>query len=311
LPTTAFYGGAFATGFAIGTAARKLFVEAPASVDPTPVTEMGAQWVAAGDELFNTGDGSLYAPEMGLLASTRYYHWDPGCFSSAPPDAPASSGWEAITGTGPCPWAPYTPHVILTTRYFKAVAPSPPVPYTDQPTDTTAPWPSPEAQWAGLTPEQIKALMQDEIDDHPDRYPDLIAWLNFRLGVPGSQDPFSDDFTMPDCFNITVAACTTKVRALTGSSTMTLDTTTLSSDEAVMEASADRVTDTNPTAGAAVHASDALAVYVNPTTMPTMTTTDTSIADDLETDNEASVNSDNKKTIARTCRIRTQAAGLS
>lgn len=107
---------------------------------------------------------------------------------------------------------------------------------------------------------------------------------------------------LPTCVGMTFDACRQAIRdaGLTGAITRQ----TLSADDAIMEEDADRVTAIHP--GGRVQRNDAVAVFVNPETMPTMTATETQIATQLEAKNPGVVDEEAEKpfafkTIARRC----------
>jgi hypothetical protein len=80
-----------------------------------------------------------------------------------------------------------------------------------------------------------------------------------------------------------------------------------------MEQPAGTVTDTEPTSGTQAAEGGGITIYVNPSTMPTMSTADTALAESLKAKNPGVVTDNNKATIARTCNLArtrySQAAG--
>jgi hypothetical protein len=189
--------------------------------------------------------------------------------------------------------------------FFKPAEIDPPIDYTgtgEQSGAVDVPWPSGSAVYTHLTPDDIKTLIEGILSADPTDDTDILdAFFDFNLGVPGARDPFSNQFNMPDCGGLTVTACGAKIDDAAGTTITGETTSTLSSDNAVMETAAGKVTDTGPTAGTAVSPSDSLTYYVNPDPMPTMTATELDIADTLEDQNTGVVDDTNKKTIARTC----------
>jgi hypothetical protein len=179
---------------------------------------------------------------------------------------------------------------------------------------------SPDAQTAPDTPQTLSSFGQEltpqEIEDRlrtllmsgdPD-YEQLREWFCAVFGGE-CKNPKDSYPTTPDCAGETPAACTQAFRdaGFTGDIT----TQTLSGDLAQMEQDPGRVTDTRPHADLEIAQGREIIIYVNPNPLPTMTTTDTSIANMLATQNPGTVDETNKKTLAITCRKLTVAAGRS
>jgi hypothetical protein len=126
----------------------------------------------------------------------------------------------------------------------------------------------------------------------------LIARLDCLLGGD-SVDPTGLCIKIPSCRAETFQACRTLLQ--TAGFTGTITQRTLSSDDAIMEEAADRVTATRPGAGTQAEHDTDITVYVNPDPMPIMTAQQIVIADALQDKNPDQVNATNKKTLARQC----------
>lgn len=179
---------------------------------------------------------------------------------------------------------------------------------------------SPDAQTAPDTPQTLSSFGQEltpqEIEDRlrtllmsgdPD-YEQLREWFCAVFGGE-CENPKDSYPTTPDCAGETPAACTQAFRDAGFSGDIT--TQTLSGDLAQMEQDPGRVTNTRPQADLEIAQGHDIIIYVNPDPLPTMTATDTSIANTLQTQNPETVDETNKKTLAITCRKLTEAAGRS
>jgi hypothetical protein len=167
------------------------------------------------------------------------------------------------------------------------------------------------------TPQSIPAGANDDMTlndmkariDKILRDPEYTVLKDWACAVFGGdcQNPRDAYHTTPDCTGLTAAACTQAFRdaGFTG----TITTETLDADTAVMEQPAGRVTATYPHEGIQIAEPRTFRIYVNPDPMPTMTATDTSIANTLKDQNPDTVTDANKGTIARTCREDMQRAG--
>jgi hypothetical protein len=324
LPPAEVIVGTALLGWTIGTGVRKLFVHAPAPPAALGVSDSYV-WVTAGQDVYG-----VEIPGQGLTPAVNgapqlWTTWTGSCNTNPSGTSPPDGGMGAFTmlfNTFACPWGPAGNFSYVIG--WRGATPSPPS-TTDVPGNVTPPvsWPSWNALMANPTASNVRTWLANELHDNPDKYPTLIAQANFNFGVPAAQDPISDRFNMPDCTNFSAAACVTWVQQLATnadnsdnpnyepSDAADVSTDVLDSDDAVMERDGGEVTGTEPTAGAAASPTDALTIYRNPSTMPTMTAEDDEIADTLEDQNPDTVNETNKKTIARTCRIRTTAASLS
>ncbi|WP_445149520.1 PASTA domain-containing protein [Baekduia sp. Peel2402] len=157
-----------------------------------------------------------------------------------------------------------------------------------------------------LTLEEIEERLRAMLaSDDPD-YKVIPDFLCAALGGP-CKNPKDRYPTTPDCTGMTATACTQLFRDAGFVGDIT--TQTLSADQAVMETPAGKVTATYPHEGIEIAAPRAIRLYVNPDPMPTMTTTQLSLADTLETQNPTTVNDSNKRTLARTCSEDMNAAG--
>lgn len=157
-----------------------------------------------------------------------------------------------------------------------------------------------------LTQAEIEQRIRDLLDSGDPDYDDLAAWLNANLGGD-ARNPKDVYIATPSCGGVTVATCTNRFRS--AGFTGTISSSTVSADEAVMERAAGRVVDTYPSSGQQIAKGQAITVYVNPTPMPTMTATQTAIANTLKTKNPTTVSDANKKTLARRCERSAVAAG--
>lgn len=192
-----------------------------------------------------------------------------------------------------------------------------------------ASWPNLDpAPTTFTTPTLTTAQIQERLraifgSDDPD-YATLRSWVEAVLdgghpaipptgpGDGGTDDPAKNPkdayFTVPDCSGVTSAVCLTRLHdaGLHGTATVA----TLSSDDAVVELPADRVTDTEPSTGWQAQIDDPVTIYQNPATLPTLSATELILADSLDTLNDE-ITTQNKKTIARTCARTAVAAGRS
>ncbi len=149
-----------------------------------------------------------------------------------------------------------------------------------------------------LTQAEIEQRLRDLLSSSDPDYNDLADWFSANLGGD-ARNPKDVYTTAPSCGGVTVATCTNRLR--TAGFTGTITTSTLSTDEAVMERPAGRVADTSPRSGQQIAKGQAIILYVNPTPMPTMTATQTAVASTLKTKNPTTVTDANKKTLARRC----------
>lgn len=167
------------------------------------------------------------------------------------------------------------------------------------PTNGHVPWPtSSDPGTNGEATTTTRDRIRGELENNPGAYPTLRPWLDAHLGGD-STDPTGQLIKIPACTGDTNTACRTRLQdaGFTG----TITRRTLSSDDAVMEQQADRVTTTSPAAGSQAEYDADITIYVNPDPMPTMTAQQTLIAEALQSNNPEQVNETNKKTLARQC----------
>jgi hypothetical protein len=126
------------------------------------------------------------------------------------------------------------------------------------------------------------------------RQRDAICWL---MRPDLCENPYT--VAVPECAGVTEETCTNRLRDAGFTGTITPDT--LSTDDAVMEQDANRVTATSPAVETDIDSEADITVYVNPETMPEMTAVETAIAETLKAKNPDTVTEENKKTIAREC----------
>lgn len=157
-----------------------------------------------------------------------------------------------------------------------------------------------------FTPAEIQTRLRELLAD--DEYQVVEDWISSVFGGD-AKNPKDDYFVMPDCAGVTAATCTTRLRdaGLMG----TITTTTLTSADAALGQLAGRVTDTLPTRGTEVAEGAKLKIFVNPSTLPKMTATETAVADALLLKNPDTINNANKKDIAKQCVKFTKAARRS
>jgi hypothetical protein len=149
-----------------------------------------------------------------------------------------------------------------------------------------------------LSRTDITQRLADLLNSSDEGYATLRRWLNSNLGGD-EHNPKDDYYTTPTCSGVSVATCTSRLRA--AGFTGTITTRTLSTADAVVEFAGGQVTDTAPTADQQIAEGTGFTLYVNPNKLPKMTATETSIADTLQTQNPDTVTDSNKKTLARTC----------
>jgi|GEM_PF-3916181 len=97
-------------------------------------------------------------------------------------------------------------------------------------------WPTGTQGTNGESATTTKQRVADDLQDHPDRYPTLLPWLDAHLSGD-SDDPTGQLIKTPACSGDTYTACRTKLQAAGFTGTITQHT--LSSDDAVMEEQAD------------------------------------------------------------------------
>jgi hypothetical protein len=104
-------------------------------------------------------------------------------------------------------------------------------------------WPTGSQGTNGESVATTQQRVATELHNHPDRYPTLLPWLDAHMGGD-SDDPTGQLIKTPACDGDTYTACRTQLQAAGFTGTITQHT--LSSDDAVLEQQADRVTATSP-----------------------------------------------------------------
>jgi hypothetical protein len=166
------------------------------------------------------------------------------------------------------------------------------------------PFSTPPSPWVNhtsgttLTKEQIEQRLRELLtSDDPD-YKQLEAWLNSVLGG-GQANPRDSTIPAPTCTGVTAATCSSRLRDAGFSGD--INTEVVSADDAVMEQPAGEVVDTEPVLSTYLPETGILTLFVNPTPMPEMTSGELALAEQLQTQNPATITADNAKTIARRC----------
>ncbi len=308
--------GAFATGYAIGTAGRAIVMHFSGGQENSFGQVDGSSWTNARWVLCTENPcvtnlnssawsspiipfGSIYArfdhtwPNSNV--SFEGVHTYIRCYGATPPEAPCQPYYYGAVG----PQAGDLPGARPVTVYGVGVNERPGhvfVRRLQDLLDENAP-PSivsgdnVSGAYYGSVPQSPPRSGDDvlsALDDAVAAYPGFGPWIQSQLRLPVSE-----------CTGVTEQSCVARLRD--GGFTGTITPETLSQDDAIVEQSAGRVTATSPASGSEVVADSAVTVYVNPTTMPEMTATETAIAEALKANNPEQVNETNKRTLARQC----------
>jgi hypothetical protein len=111
--------------------------------------------------------------------------------------------------------------------------------------------------------------------------------------------PLQNYVTLPSCEGVSVTTCTDRLQ--TAGITGTITTTTLDAAHADPENGPDEVTDIYPNTGESVEVISNITLYKNPSSVPTVTPSVASIADTLAANNPDTINSNNKRRLAKAC----------
>lgn len=257
---------AFTAGWVIGTTIRKVFITSDVPAQSNGV--YGAVPVKAGDILPGAPTSALVAPSDGWLGLGIC--GSPGCFTQnsqyqgqctryGPLDAPPP-GWSWVSAPNffnfDCGTA------ILRSMPFRATALRV-FAYTGQTASQgSVTWPYYADHGTNGEPvSTTSARARSELENHPERYPTLLPWLDAHLGG-NSTDPTGQLIKMPACRGDSYPTCHTALQNAGFTGTITQQT--LSSDDAVMQEPADQATATNPAVGTQTAYDADITVYVNP-----------------------------------------------
>jgi hypothetical protein len=147
-----------------------------------------------------------------------------------------------------------------------------------------------------IDPNDLAARVHDEV--RSGKTPDLNCAIDRGLGGD-CHTPLQNYVTLPSCEGVSVATCTDRLQ--TAGITGTITTTTLDADHADPENGPDEVTDLYPNTGESVEVISTITLYKNPSSVPSVTPSVTSIANTLEANNPDTINSSNKRRLAKSC----------
>ena len=262
--------------------------------------------------------GHLRAPSTGgtVAVGTNssggqilFESWGDDCSSSEQgpePQATLPGGWQWLTDIGPCPfwWAANDKHWVP----FQRTRLDTPVSGPDGDSESSHRVPTANP---GLTEDQAIQQLIDELQQSPDQYAALIAWLERQLGDDAAATP---DGT-PVCTGMTYPACVSAFEHAGFEGPFTKKT--LTPDEAWIGESGGAVVDTTPYADDEPDADGPVEITVNPEIMPDWTVDDEQVDQHLETNHNNSPKKNDaldvatlRKNVARRCRIRTSRIGF-
>jgi hypothetical protein len=236
--------------------------------------------------------------------------WGDDCSTSEPAPAPQATlpgGWQWLTDIGPCPmwWAAKDKHWVP----FQRTRLDTPVSGPDGESESSHRVPTANP---GLTEENAIQRLIDELQQSPDQYTALIAWLEDQLG--GDATAATPDGT-PSCTSMTYQACVSAFEHAGFEGPFTKKT--LTPDEAWIGESGGAVVDTTPYADDEPDDNGPVEITVNPDVMPDWTVDDEQVDQHLETNHDNSPKKNEaldvatlRKNVARRCRIRAIAAGF-
>ena len=320
--TTGLAVGAFATGYVIGTLGRTLFVHLSGGTGPDhgsgavagDAPWSNARWVMCTESpscvtsVYSSAwespvipTGSIYArfdstwlnQNFSVTGTSGYTD----CYGSTPPAAPCTLTYFGSSGPQPAE----LPGAQAITVYGMGTSARPGYVFlqtlqqlldraqTNGVIDSSQASGTQFGSVPPATPSKTDAL--GAVDDATAANSDFGGFLE---GEIESHWP-----TIPDCDNLTEAACETAIRNAGFHGTLTART--LSASEAIIARDPNKVTATSPSGLAKADPGTAITIYVNATKKTTLTHQQTVIATALKANNPGVVTDANKADIARAC----------
>ena len=300
--------------------AKQLFLGVELPVQPTP-TITHIRFVDKDAHLLSgqtTPPVVIRAPEIGKVGTdaTGYTIWEdagtgPCSYYGGIADL-TFGGFGSLVASGQCAASP-----TGTLTYAVAFQAGVPAHVTPDAQPTPQPpfeWPGSGEGTNGEPAEATRAAAKAALENDP-AYGPVIARLDCLLGGD-SVDPTGLCIKIPACHGETFETCRTRLQDAGFTGTITKHT--LTSDDAIMEEQAGHVTATDPAADTQTEYDTDITVYVNPSTMPTMTSVDTIVADqilqknpDVDPDPESGRPRVAAETIARRCVKAVERSGIS